>query len=293
MKSTIRLTRLDSDSQELPEALRQAWPVTVLAEGTNMDDHVFVYHVGKADDPIQGDKFECVASVNQMHELPKTQGVSLTTETGIPFYRSNVLEYVCRSAEEAERIWKEVVNQVQMLVRNWNSALRMKGTAFAVISEELATMSDFSMSAPIRRQISYHPAGIAAVADGKQIISSPRSSMQGWLPIWAMATSTGRPPGALFFYNLPMDPDLQAQWPLKEPLSGHQLHRNGLCLPYGICWSLTQEGLWWLDFDPISIPGYQRQSPQANDGRAPWPTDYVSPSSPGAVPNLIFLTLFK
>lgn len=293
MEATIRLTRFVSDDEALPTAQRQAWPVSVLAQGVNIDDHIFVYHVGKADDPIQGDRFEAVASVNQMYEIPKNQGVSLTTQTGIPFYRSNVVDYVARSAVEADEIWNKIVEEVEWLVKNWNSALKLKATTVATITESLTTRSDAGMKPPIRIALSYHPAGTPGTdVNSKPIIVSPDTQQVGWLPVSVLGVGAVVPPGAKFYYNIDVDGGLAQEWPPVEPFSGNQLFRNGISMPYGIVWSLTNRTVWWRDFNPADIPGYLRLGANEDWG-APWPADYVNRSNPGAVPNHIALMLFK
>lgn len=292
MPANIKLTRFISEDESLPDAQRQAWPVSILAEGIDIDDHIFVYHVGKQDDPLQGDKFEAVASVNQMFELPKNQGTSLTIETGIPFYRSNILEYVARSAEEAERIWKEIVKEVDLLVRNWDSASRLRGTDFAVITADGTQFSTIEMNPPFRLQISANPAGIPGIVMSKQVVATPDTTKRGWLPISSISPSIVVPAGSAFYYNRPLDTNLQALWPPKEPFSGNMMYKNGFLLPYGIVYVITHDGIFWLDFDPATVPGYQRISPQVADGNAPWPIDQLTPESAG-VPTLLILTLFK
>lgn len=267
--------------------------MSVLAEGTNMDSAVFVYHVGKTDDPIPGDKFECVASVNQMFEIPKNQGVSLTIETGIPYYRSNVLDVVVRSAEELERVWEEVKKEVHWLIKNMNAADRMRGTMFAEITDDLVTESVFEMTPPIRKQLSYHPAGTATYVGGVQGITSPDSSLDGWLPISVAPATIVVPFGAAFYYNIGQDASLQEVWPPKEPFSGNQLFRNGILMPYGVVWTMSKDTIFWHEFDPANIPGYTRLSGQDEDGNAPWPISYVSRTNPGDVSPQIVLTLFK
>ena len=292
MQATIRLTRFVSSDQTLPDAQRQAWPVQLLAEGINMDDHVFVYHVGSVNDPIPGDKFECVASVNQMFEIPKLQGTSLTTQTGIPYYRSNVLEYVARSAVEADEIHTKVAEEIQILIKNWNAALRLKATSILEITEDLTTSRDLSMQPPIRLTLSYHPAGTAGTDSGKPIITAPDANQVGWLPVELLGVGAVVPPGARFYYNTGADQTFAAEMPAKQPWSGHQLYRNGIQMPYGLVWVLDQRTLWWMDFDPADIPGYRRVGANEDWG-APWPLDYVNRSNPGAVSNILHLILFQ
>lgn len=293
MQATIKLTRFVSEDEALPLSLRQAWPVQILAEGTNMDDHIFVYHVGTPHDPLPGDRFECIASVNQMHEIPKNQGVSLTTQTGIPYYRSNVLDYVARTAVEAEEIWRKVREEVQWLVKNWNSALKLKATDFVEITESLVLSKDLGMHPPVRVQLSYHPAGIPGKDEqDRPVILSPDPQQVGWLPVELAGSGPLVPAGAKFFYNIAKDQNLFSAWPPKQPHSGNQLHRNGIQMPYGLVWVLTDYTVWWMDFNPATIPGYMRVGGD-DDWGAPWPIDYVNRSNPGAISNLIQLTLFK
>ena len=294
MNAEIKLTRFVSSDASLPDARRQAWPIAILAEGTNIDDNIFVYHVGRPDDPIPGDRFECVASPNQMFEIPKNQGVSLTTQTQIPYYRVNVLEYIARSAEEAEDIWTKVQDEVFWLVKNFNSALTLKATQFATVTSEMVNVTDISMNPPIRVPLSYHPAGIPSVDEnGKPFIAAPDALQTGWLPAYTLGESVIKPPGAAYYYNINRDPNLASNWPPKPPFSGNQLHRNGIMMPYDVVWTLTDYTIWWLDFDPRTVAGYQRVGAQTEDWEVPWPADYVSRGNPGAVPNSITLTLFK
>jgi hypothetical protein len=294
MTPNIKLTRFVPNQEQLPPALQTSWPVSILAQGVGMDDSIFVYQVGKTDDPIAGDKFQCVASVNQMYELPKNQGVSLTIETGIPYYRSNVLQFVSRSAEEAQRIWLDVIQEVELLVLNLNAATSMQATDFAQIDGSGSTLSSItSMNPPVQIQITSLPAGLVAVQSGVQVITTPDSNLMGWLPVSALSLSVTRPANAAFFYNLALDPNLNNVWPPLYPLEGNALHRNGIAMPYGIVWSLTLDTIWWLKFDPTTIPGYQRSAPGASDGNAPWALDFVDLAHPGAMPNILTLTLFK
>lgn len=278
----------------MPDAKRQVWPVSILAEGTGIDPAIFVYQASTSDDPIPQDRFTCVATVNQMYEIPKTQSVSVSTTHGIPFYRSNILEYVVRTADEAERIWQVVQSEVQDLLSNWNSSLSLQATSSTLITGDAITNQPLAMYPPIRKQLSYHPAGTVTTVNGKQSIVTPNGSLAGWLPANYGTTPETVPPGGAFYYNMAMDPDLYAVWPPLEPLSGNQLYRNGLLLPYGVVYIVNNTTIWWLDFDPATIPGYQRVAGQGgNDGNAPWPLGYVTAANPGPSPNILVLTLFK
>lgn len=410
-----------SQDEALPMSMRQAWPVKVIAEGFGMDDKIFVYHIGQSTDPVTGDRFECIASVNQMHELPADQATTMTNLEGIPFYRTNVLEYIARSATEAESIWKTVVEEVEWLVKNWNSSLSLQVIDTAVISEERTEITTMQMRPPQRIQLSYHAAGIlkpgtepytgpasltvtgfantdangvynfvsastnasiysgyykiavyqntagyffvtspasgggdrcdiftsAASWDGatfdmngamlyinydedpetqnwrlasdeltllavqpvvvasspytgdlawhetnKQFIAPGDVTQTGWLSVSQLGPGARVPNGARFYYNIGVDGGLQKHWPPLKPFEGNMLIRNGIMLPYGIAWVLTDETVWWLDFDPATLARYQ-QFGSAQDASTPWSTQYVSRSNPGPTPTILTLVLFK
>ena len=75
-----------------------------------------------------------------------------------------------------------------------------------------------------------------------------------------------------------------------SPASSNQMFLNGFLLPYGVVYTITQNTIWWLDFDPSSIvrPALVGMTQQGN---APWPADYVNADNPGAVsPQLVIFT---
>ena len=111
------------------EPNRHTWPlkVTVTAEG--IEPEIFVYHTAVAGSAYAGDIFECVASVSQMQEIPKS-----VPAPGVPYYRLSTLTFACRSAEEAEQLWVNVLEDIQELVTNTNSLAAMAATETAVIT---------------------------------------------------------------------------------------------------------------------------------------------------------------
>lgn len=292
MESTIKLTRFATRSIELPDVLRQAWAITIQAQGFNIDSEIFVYHIGAANDGISGDRFECVASVNQLTEIPKFAGQTLTKNLSIPYYRSAVLEFVCRTPEEVDYIWDRVQKEVSYLVINYNAAQDLVAVETTSISQELVDNQSFEMNPPQRLQLSYHPAGTATYDVGVQGIAGPDSSLDGWLPASFAPVDWVKPSNAFLYYNMDRDAALQKIWPPKDPFSGQAFTRNGILLPYGIVYTFSKNTIWWLKFDPTTIPEYNRLTGQVQDGNAPWPTDYVSRSSPGVHSPILTVTLF-
>jgi hypothetical protein len=111
----IRLVRFgNSAASILPDTKIQAWALSVQATGTGMPGEIFVYHKGSENDPIPGDKFECIASVSQLEEIPKG-----TPTTTIPYYRVSQADFICRSASEADEIWETIKSEVQTLISNF------------------------------------------------------------------------------------------------------------------------------------------------------------------------------
>lgn len=134
--ASIRLTRLQGpDDLGIPDTLRHAWPITVTAVGTDMPSEIFVFHAGQANDPVVGDQFECIASVSQLDEIPKNTPVSSVT-AAIPYYRLSRLELVCRSAEEADRVWNSILLEVQTLIANFNGTLNLQASETGVVTED-------------------------------------------------------------------------------------------------------------------------------------------------------------
>ena len=292
MDASIKLTRFAVNPAALPDWQQQAWPLVVTASAFNMPSEIFVYHVGMPGDPIPGDRFECVASVPQLAELPKYQGISVSLVDGIPFYRSSQLEFACRSAKEADDLWQAIIEEVNSLVANYSAFGNLLGVEQVNINGDINNVQATIAKPPSRYQLDYRPAGIPTYVDGVQGITSPDPTLPGWLPAASADPTWMKPPGAFLFYNIAQDPGLLALWPPNDPVSGHILQRNGMILPYGVVYALTKDTIWWLAFNPALIPGYQRVSPQVQDGNAPWPTDYTSPTSPGAQAPILAITLF-
>lgn len=364
-QASISLVRLGNRVTDLPGATRQAWALTVIAEGSVIPSEIFVYKNIPANAPVPGDVFECIATVSDIYELPAMQGIPLTRIYQIPFYRRAQLDIVCRSEAEMLRIWSEVQCQVAELVANYNASLNLSSIESVTIGETIVSVP--FMTPPTSLQLSYAPAGTATLVNmvtwvnvtaggnsytvaptvtisggggtgatavayinegqvtsvvltsggtgytatptiafsgggggsgatatasiaGVQGITSPNPSLPGWLPV-SSAVGYAIPPGAFLFYNIALDPALAAVWPPTPPFSGSQLYRNGVLLPYGITHVFTPDTIWWLNFNPAVLPEYVRIG-GVNDGNAPWPLDYTSPTNPGAVSPQIRVSIF-
>ena len=292
MEAKIKLIRHAVPDPKIPAAKRYAWPLVVTAEGTNIPSEIFVYHIGASGEAVPGDKFECIASISQLYEIPIGHGVSLTTEHGIPYYRASTLELVCRSPEELESVWSQIQEEVHWLIRNFDQARTVVGIDYAEITGEAITQGDFGMTPPIRIQLSYHPAGIATVSNNIQDIESPDPTKMGWLPANYAPSQWIKPGGAFLYYNKSADSALNAVWPPKEPFSGNAITWSGMVLPYGVVYVITKDAIWWLTYDADVL---MRYIPVSGQGllNAPWPSDYVNENNLGVVSPIIALTLFK
>ena len=100
---------------------RHSWPLRVTAEADgSMPAEIFVYHAGMPGQPDQ-DRFECVASVQQLSEIPL--GRPATSDVlAIPYYRRAVMEVWCRTAAQAEEAWESLQTELDVLVENWLAA---------------------------------------------------------------------------------------------------------------------------------------------------------------------------
>lgn len=113
----INLALDAADPNSFAGVHRHSWPVKITATGIEggLDPKVFVYHQATGRQQVDG--FECVASINQMVDLPADAPVTKT-----PFYRRDVLEYMCRSAVEAQELWLKVLDDVTDLVANYQAS---------------------------------------------------------------------------------------------------------------------------------------------------------------------------
>lgn len=364
-QASISLVRLGNRATDLPGAQRQAWPLTVLAEGDGMPSEIFIYKSVPSDSPIPGDHFECITTVTDLYEVPAIQGIVLTRVYQIPFYRRAQLEIICRSETEMCQVWAEIQSQVTTLVANYNASANLSSIESVTIGQTVVTKP--FMTPPTMLQLNYAPAGTAtltnlvtgalvtaggsgyvtaptvtitggggtgataiaviafgivvsvnvtaggtgyvsvptitisggsgtgatanAVIASVQGITTPNSLLPGWLPV-SSAVGITVPGGAFLFYNIAADPALAAVWPPTPPLSGSQLYRNGVLLPYGVTHIFTPDTIWWLNFNPAVLPEYVRVG-GVNDGNAPWPLDYVNSVNPGAVSPQIRISIFK
>jgi hypothetical protein len=106
---------------------RHNWPLRVTATTTDsFPPEIFVYHAGMPGQPDE-DVFECVASVQQLAELPVGRPADAEL-LAIPYYRLDVLEVWCRDALQLETAWEELMEEADMLVENWISASNMSET---------------------------------------------------------------------------------------------------------------------------------------------------------------------
>ena len=117
---SLTLTR-SAVAETEPVPGQHSWPLEVTAVSTtvNFPSEIFVYHASMGDDPLVGDLFECVASLNQLYEIGLTP-VDTEEET-IPYYRSDTLTFSCRSAQEAEDLWIKIQADSLDLLNNFKA----------------------------------------------------------------------------------------------------------------------------------------------------------------------------
>lgn len=300
MNASIRLQRAGAPSFRD----QHVWPIEVTAIGQGMTSDIFVYAISKASDPVPGDVFEAVASVVQLSEIPTKAPATVDQVNQIPYYRRSSAKFNCRSAEEEARVWDMIVSQVGQLVRNYNRTAPLK------VSEEIRITVDGPEAVSANPTIfpvtlSGLPIGLVDNAGNDQgltvtdlptvlenyytalvenwnndvpvLLQNDAYPATGWLPI-EIAGRLGlpMPAGAKFFYNLKSAPALRALFPLRQPLSQHVLDLDGRILQHGAVYSITSDGIWWLDFPQDSQASFE------HTGNAPWPLDYVNIAQPGA-----------
>jgi hypothetical protein len=114
---------------------RHVWPLKVTAVSTvpDLDSNIFVYHYSGGADPYQGNVFECVASLPQMHDIP-VNAPDMSVDEVVPYFRRSTLFVVCRSPDEADAVWTSVQADVQDLIDNHRALSRLDTTETVTLS---------------------------------------------------------------------------------------------------------------------------------------------------------------
>lgn len=133
---SLTLTRDSVKPVHFADGLQHSWPVRITAVSTisGLPSEIFVYHAVGQDSATNEDLFECVASVQQITELPATAPQGDPTGKLIPYYRKAVLEAHCRSADEADELWDKVKDDANDLVVNFRAFGNMTATDTYVIA---------------------------------------------------------------------------------------------------------------------------------------------------------------
>jgi hypothetical protein len=122
---------------------RHHWPIRIDAQQRTVDANgipivpavyvpakIFVIHQAPPGG-LFGNFFSCVASVQQMEDLPEDD-----PEPGVPFYRVASVTQLCRTPEAAVEFWEAVQSVTQELSNNLQAA------ADLVVAEEVIFTPD-------------------------------------------------------------------------------------------------------------------------------------------------------
>lgn len=117
----ITLTResLSDDVESVPG--QHVWPlrITATSSNENLGPEIFVFHASVDDDVYCGDVFECVASIQQLGDIPiDTAGFDDNGQL-VPYFRKDTLTFHARSPQEADELWAQIKNDVDELVKNY------------------------------------------------------------------------------------------------------------------------------------------------------------------------------
>lgn len=108
------------------------WMMTVECTATDegADNNIFVYHAVASDDPVQGDKYDHVASLEQMFSLPVDAPTTVEgeypTENYKPYYRKSTATLVFYNAVEMEHFWKVVKIDTAHLVAEYKALAKLE-----------------------------------------------------------------------------------------------------------------------------------------------------------------------
>ncbi len=129
-----KLTRFTTPAQDtLVE--RHHWPIRVdaeqLVEAVYVPAKIFVMHQAPPGG-LFGDFFSCVASVQQLEDLPEDEPIE-----GVPFYRVASITQLCRTPEAAVEFWDSIKSVVQELANNVEAAVNLEVAEELVINPNL------------------------------------------------------------------------------------------------------------------------------------------------------------
>lgn len=126
----FKLTRFSTPTQDTL-IQRHHWPIRIDAqkiEGQSLiPAKIFVMHEAPPGGLV-GDFFSCVASVQQLEDLPED-----APEPGVPFYRVSSVTQLCRTPEAAVEFWEAVKSVTQELKDNLEAAAALE------VAEEFTT----------------------------------------------------------------------------------------------------------------------------------------------------------
>lgn len=112
---------------------RHQWPLRITATDsiTGQPAPIFVMQVAAPVAAELGDDFSCVASVQQLSELPTS------STTGMPFYRVASVTLLCRNPDLAVEAWEKIQDTVQDLVNNLTATLVLADVETVTITSQL------------------------------------------------------------------------------------------------------------------------------------------------------------
>lgn len=286
MEAEIKLTRYISDKHDIGFPNQSAWPLVVRAEGTNIPSEIFVHQITQEGDLYQGDIFRCIASVNDLYEIPKDRIVSSEGTDQVPYYRTEMIQFFCRNPQEVETLWERVKSQTADLIRNYNSFHRLKNIDEVTISEGSVIDTTITTDMQTLINLDFKPAGEPDIVSGEVVINNPDPELTGWLPVSEAPTNYNVPAGARFFYNIDKNPALKELFPVKTPRNVHLMHYEGVKLPYGIVYRITENTIYWMDFNTgdVAFP---------NNQNVPWGQDFIDRNNPGTFIPQISILIFS
>jgi hypothetical protein len=112
----MSLTLKRSIAPPSDDASRHTWPLMIecLAASDGFPPKMFVYHR----DIAGVDTFSCVASVQQLRELPE-DAPTVVGDQQIPFFRKSAARFECRNEAQQMQIWEDTLEQAKAVFDNW------------------------------------------------------------------------------------------------------------------------------------------------------------------------------
>jgi len=216
------------------------------------------------------DLFVAVATPAQLEDFDVG-----SPQEGSSYFLSSKIDVVSRNADYLNDVFDSILNEVQKLVGDVEALNELEADGIYTVEADQIDVNMAIQHTHYRLPLYARPCGINTLYDDngtmRHTVGSPDTGLYGWLN--ADGTT---PAGFKFRYNIPTDTSLNVLWPIdSDKIAYAHLESNGISLSTSEV-RINADGIFWKHDE---------------QGKAPWPEDYVNPGDTGDPENQVILIL--